>query len=120
MTTINVLSASDLEQMFADWGVAVILRQVTQTASPATGLIDETAKDTYVTAVVRSRLREPTRGTAMRHSTDEVDFVLRAGDLPAGVSLATSRVVHQGREYSITGATTSADGGIVIAQGQRA
>lgn len=119
MNDIAELSRADGERMFADWGVPVILRQVTSTAVPGTGLVSDVTRDWHLTAIVRGRQRQPTPGTAIRHLGDDVEFVLRTDELPAAVSLVTSRIMYQGREYSLAESMTAADGGVVIVHGQR-
>jgi hypothetical protein len=116
---IDQLREDDIERLFADWGVPVTLRRVTQTASPSTGEVDEATADFLVTSVVTPLRSDPTPKTRLQHQTFTLRFLLRCADLPAGLALSTSRVVHGGNEFSVVGTETSADGLTVSILGQR-
>ena len=105
----GVLGA-DLDVVFADWGVAVTYREVSQTYAPATQRVSEEYTDTEITALVSGDAGEPTRGTAGQHTTDMIEFFVKQADLPTGAPKLTSRIVHQEREYGIVGYANSEDG----------
>jgi len=119
MPAISGLRRDELERQFVDWGRPVVVRRITQTASAATGDIEE-SEEFVITAIVRDRSQTPTGRTASQHGTVECEFMFRVEELPPGMTWSTSRVVADGREYSSIGTNVSADGLIVIVHGQQA
>jgi hypothetical protein len=113
------ITEGDRDQCFADWGVSVVLREVTQTYDPETGAIGEAYLDHEVTAIVGAARTELQQGTAGQHARRELRFLVRADDLPSGVEPRTARVVYQGVEYRIESNSVSATGGVVALNGRR-
>ena len=100
------------DQIFSDWGVPVILRQITATYDTVTGTLTESSEDLPVTAIVSPANPETTPNTAGQHRTHERSFLIRAGDLPENVSLPTSRILFNGIEHVITDAHHAAFSGV--------
>lgn len=119
MNVDAVITAGDRDQCFADWGVPVVLREVTQTYDPETGALGEVYVDHEITAIVGVGRTELQAGTAGHHARRELRFLIRAEDLPSGVEPRTARVVHEGVEYRIESNSVSATGGIVALNGRR-
>lgn len=104
----SLMISVDRNRLFADWGVAVVLRQVVQTYSPKDGAIEESTTDYGVTAVVMSGEMQPARGTAGQHAHVDAVFLIRGEDVPAGVQLRSSRVLFNGIEHQVM--STETDG----------
>lgn len=92
------------DQLFNDWAVTVTFREVTQTYDPDTGELEETYDDTSLLAVAGPVTNPTTPDTAAHHRTHERAFLIRAADLPDDASFATSRILHEGLEYTLTAA----------------
>jgi hypothetical protein len=119
MTSVTSIRTDDVDRMFADWGEPVILKRVDQLADPSTGMLSETESNVVVTAIVKPREIRPISGPAHQHSTITTSFLVRAAELPGGLNLSTSRIVHDGFPYSVLGSETSGDGLTVTILGQR-
>lgn len=119
VTPIDTLRADELQRMFADWGIPVMLQRVTASASPATGNIAETITEYLVTALVSPRQVQPTAGTSLQHATSTLQFIMQTSDLPEGLALSTSRIVHNGTTYSVVGSENSGNGLVITISGQR-
>jgi hypothetical protein len=119
MTAVAPLRADDLDRMFADWSVPVILKRITQTATPASGEVAESSADFLLTAIVKPRTTDPTAGTAHQHATITTEFLIRTADLPAVTNLSTSRLALGDVEFSVIGSETSGDGLTITILGQR-
>ncbi len=119
MNVDTVITAADRDQCFADWGVPVVLREVTQTYDPETGALAETYVDHATTAIVGRAQIDSQPGTAGQHAARELRFLIRSDDLPSGVEPRSARVVYQGVEYRIKSNSMSATGGILALNGRR-
>ena len=100
----------DLDVAFADWGVAVTYREVSQSYVPATQQASEVFTDTSVTALISGDAGQPTVGTAGQHTSDLIEFFVKQADLPSGEPKLTSRILHGSQEYDIVGYANSEDG----------
>ncbi len=105
--------AADRDQLFADWGVEVVLRAVEQAYDPEDGAIEETPTDFVVTAVTGGAAKQAARGTAGQHGKIDAVFLIRGEDVPEGVELRTRRVVQGGVEYRVMSTETDAAEAIV-------
>ena len=119
MNVDSVITAADRDQCFADWGVPVVLREVTQTYDPETGALAETYVDHAITAIVGRAQIDLQPGAAGQHAARELRFLIRSDDLPSGVEPRMARVVYEGVEYRIESNSVSATGGILALNGRR-
>jgi hypothetical protein len=92
---------SDRDRGFADWGVTVVLRRVSQSFDPETGVLSETYEDRDVPAIVGDGELAAVVGTAGHAGRLAQRFLVRSEDVEEEGSVRTMRVVHGGREYRV-------------------
>lgn len=92
---------ADRDRQFADWAETITFRQVQQSFDPQTQQLAETHDDTELQAVVGHLPTKPTPGTARRHSSASISFLVKAEQLPADPPDMTSRIVYRGDEYEL-------------------
>jgi hypothetical protein len=95
------LVKEDRDRAFADWGVTVALRRVSQTYDPQSGAVTESYDDRRVRAIVGDGEVGAADGTAGQAGETQQEFAVRNEDVNAESDLRTMRIMHQGREYRI-------------------
>ena len=110
--------ATDRDRQFDDWGETITFRHFTETVDPETQEVTETQVDTALTAIPGLASSFPPKKTATRQLSDEIDFLIKAEDLPTTGPAPSSRIVYDGDEYDVLSFTLSA-GGLVYALGCR-
>ena len=119
MEVSGALLADDVDRAFADWGVAVMFRQVSSSYEPETQQVSEVHVDTPVTAIVGTASAEAAMGTAGQHLGEEREFLIRSGELPVGRPAATGRVIHEGVEYDVVEFMMVSGGLVCAVHGRR-
>lgn len=119
MDAVAQLLEEDRDRCFADWGVAVVLREVTQTYEPEGGEIAESYVDHELVALVQGVEMEGAAGTAGQHAVEECEFLVRREDVPEDVGMRTARVLHAEVEYRVESVDQSASGGMLALRCRR-
>ncbi|MFV0445874.1 MAG: hypothetical protein ACK5Q5_20035 [Planctomycetaceae bacterium] len=88
--------------LFADWAELVAFLEVSLTYDPLTGQVAESSLQTDLLAVVGPELNSAEPDTAQQHTQRQRTFLIRAEDLPAEASFATSRIRCRGQDYAVT------------------
>jgi hypothetical protein len=104
---------------FADWGQTITFREVATTCDPATGDVEETFMDTQVLAVPGPEREAPEPNTAHHDLVRERTFLIRAEDVPAHASYATSRILWGSEEFVVLTADLAAGTGVVALSTRR-
>jgi hypothetical protein len=118
MNPIAHLRDDELERLFQDWSTPVILCGIEQEIIAASGELSEDATNYSVCAVLMPCETNPTSRTAMQHAAIEQDFIVRAHEIPADLSLTACRILTADREWSVVQVTRSADGRVITLRGQ--
>lgn len=119
MDAVAALIEADRDRCLADWGIAVVLREVTQTYEPEGGEIAESYVDHELIALVQAVEMEEAAGTAGQHVVEECVFLVRREDVPEDVALRTARVLHAEVEYRVERVDQSASGGMLALRCRR-
>lgn len=114
MDAVAALIEADRDQCLADWGVPIVLREVTQSYEPEAGEIAETYTDHALTALVQAVEMSASRGSAGQHAADECVFLVRREDVAEELALRTARVLFAEIEYGVELVNQSADGGMLV------
>ena len=101
MTIPTTMLKSDRDRQFDDWGEPIVFREVTQTYDSQTQKVVETFVDTSLTAIVGAGSSKPTAGTAAQHLTEQIQFLIKAEELPTIAPTSTSRVVYNSQQYDV-------------------
>jgi hypothetical protein len=115
---IEQLRGAELERLFADWSVPVIVQRVDQGLDSDFDEVSESETNFEIDAVQLPLKSSPTARTSMQHVATECDFLMRAIDLPGELSLTSCRILAAGRIWSVIQVTRSADGQVVQLRGQ--
>lgn len=92
---------ADRDRGFADWGVTVVLRRVSQSYDPETGELSETYFDRSLRAIAGENGVGAAAGTAGQAGDTQQVFAVRSEEVEGENNLRTMRIVHEGREYRI-------------------
>ena len=111
MTLPTSMTTADRDRQFDDWGETITFRQVTQTFDTQTQQVSEQPTDTILTAVVGSAAAKPATNTAGRHLIEEIDFLIKAEELPGTSPVPDSRIIYKTVEYDVLSFTIT-DGGL--------
>jgi len=98
---ISDLATKDRDRGFADWGTDVVLRVVSQSFDPQSGLVTETFDDRDVRAIVGEAALAAIGQTAGHGNQFAQLFLVRSEDIEADVNPRMLRIVHGGREYRV-------------------
>src|SRR4051812_2194506 len=104
------LRGGELERMFRDWASPALLQAAHTTVDAATGEVAEDITNYEVCVVALPFDSKATPRTFQQHQTLEQEFLLRSDQIPEGIALSSARLVIEGRSWSVTGITRSADG----------
>lgn len=99
MTIPDILLHADRDRCFADWGVAIVYREVSLVFNPLTQQAVETHTDTELTAIVGQGSTGVMKTTAGRAVETDLVVWIKPEELPSEAT--TSRVVFDGNEYRI-------------------
>ena len=110
---------ADRDRLFADWGEAVVFRQVVQTFTPESQDVSEDVTDTEVTAVVGPNPSQPTGGTATQHLSERLTLLIKSEELPTVSPQTTSRIVRGDVEYDVLGFVLAACGAVFTLECRR-
>ena len=119
MDAVAALIEADRDLCLADWGIAVVLREVTQSYEPEGGEIAESYVDHEVVALVQAVEMEEAAGTGGQHAVEECVFLVRREDVPEELPLRTARVIHAEVEYRVESVDQSAAGGMLVLRCRR-
>jgi hypothetical protein len=98
---IGELAARDRDRGFADWGTQVVLRRVSQSFDPQTGLLTEAFDDRQVLVIVGDAALSAIGQTAGHGNQFSQMFLARGEDIEADENPRMLRVMHGGREYRV-------------------
>lgn len=99
MTIPADLMHADRDRCFADWGVAIIFREVTIEYDPLTQQSVESFTDTELTAIVGQGKTAALKTTAGQALGTELIIWIKPEELPSEAT--NSRVIFDGNEYQI-------------------
>lgn len=101
---VSGVALKDRERLFADWGTTVVLREVSQSLDPATGVLHETHADRVIGAICGVGEVEPLKATAGQHARASRVYVVRREDVAAETGARVRRILDGGVEYRIDAA----------------
>lgn len=119
MDAVAALIEADRDRCFADWGIAVVLREVMQSYEPEGGEIVESHVDHELIALVQAVEMEEAAGTAGQHAVEECVFLVRREDVPEELPLRAARVIHAEVEYRVENIDQAAGGGMLALRCRR-
>ena len=111
---ISELAVRDRDRGFADWGTQVVLRRVSQSFDPQTGLLTEMYDDRAVLAIVGDAALGAIGQTAGHGNQFSQMFLVRSEDLESDVNPRMLRVVEGGREYRVEEVEGWPQGGVTM------
>lgn len=113
------LVKGDRDRGFTDWGTTVVLRRVTQSFDPETGVLTETYDDRSVTAIAGEAGLSAVAGTAGHAGRFAQMFLVRREDVAEESELRGLRVVFVGEEYRIDDVESWSQAHVVLLKCQR-
>lgn len=93
--------AADRDRRFADWGVAVVVRDVTQSFDPITRETNESTADTPLTALVTPVEQQPLGDAAGHGRVEELQVQIKTEELPALGAATARRIVFEDNEHHV-------------------
>lgn len=106
----TALFTADRERRFADWGVDVVLRVVTETYDPQSLQTTETHTDTSITAIPGEAPSTPATGTRGIHLNHDLTFLIKSEDLTGSEPSTNLRIVYNNDEHDVVNFHLSPDG----------
>jgi len=106
------LVLEDRNVVFADWGVTVSFRVISQTYDAARMVTLNSTADTSIQGLIEKLPDRPTQASGGVFLKRELTLIVKNEDVPGGEVLLTHRIVYDGHAYEIQIAEKSVDGAV--------